>query len=125
MEIFYNVIMNKIEEFNKFTETSDACNISAFSPEQRKEHSEATVKIFSAVTKLEENEDGYNFTIPLDKTSIEEISEWVGLETKCCSFMNFDLAVETEKEVAVLKIDGGGRAKEFLTNSPLVELAKK
>lgn len=117
--------MDKIEEFNKFTETSDVCNISVFSAEQRKEHSEATVKIFSAVTKLEEHDDGYTFSIPLDKTSIEEISEWVGLETKCCSFMNFDLAIETKNNAAVLKIDGGGRAKEFLANSPLVELAKK
>lgn len=116
--------MNKIEEFNVFTEESDVCNISVLSSEQRKEHSEATVKIFSAVSKLEENADGYTFYVPLNDISFEDISEWVELETKCCSFMNFDLTLENESNLSVLKINGGEKAKDFLKNSPLVKLTK-
>jgi hypothetical protein len=117
--------MNEIEKFNAFVEESEACIISALSAEQRKKHSASTVKLFSEVTKLEEESNGYSFQLPADSATLQEVSEWIDLERKCCPFMNFSLTVGDEKKPMTLRINGDENTKEFLKNSPLIQLAEK
>lgn len=118
------VEMNEIEKIKRFTEESEACNITALSAEQRKQHSESTIRLFSAVTKLEEEPDGYVFQMPSDSATFLEVSGWVDLDRKCCPFMDFSLTVGDETKPLTLGINGGGQVKEFLKNSPLVELSR-
>ncbi len=117
--------MNEIEKFNRFTEESDTCNITALTAEQRKKHSESTVRLFSVVTNLQEETNGYSFQLPSDSATFQEVSEWIDLERKCCPFMDFSLTIGDEKKPLTLRINGEGQVKEFLKNSPLIELSRK
>jgi hypothetical protein len=117
--------MNEIEKFNAFVEESEACNISALSAEQRKKHSESTVRLFSAVKNLQEESNGYIFQLPSDSATLQEVSEWIDLERKCCPFMNFSLTIGDEKKPMTLRINGDENTKEFLKSSPLIQLAEK
>ena len=117
--------MNEIDKFNAFVEESDACNIGALSAEQRKKHSESTVRLFSTVKNLQEETNGYAFQLPSDSTTFQEVSEWIDLERKCCPFMDFSLTIGDEKKPLTLRISGAGQVKEFLKNSPLIQLAEK
>jgi hypothetical protein len=83
------------------------------------------VKLFSLVKKIDEESNGYAFQMPSDSGTFRELSEWVDLERKCCPFMDFSLTIGDETKPLTLRINGEGKVKEFLKNSPLVELSQK
>src|SRR5947209_3280460 len=68
-----------------------ACNLKAFTPQQRSEHGKLGDRLMPAVATVRELKDGYSLQVDTSKVSVAEVAQWVDLEQKCCPFFDFQL----------------------------------
>lgn len=66
-----------------------ACNINAFTAEQRVLHDAAAHLVFSNLDEMKELSDGYAFRLPV--LMWQAVVDFVGLERLCCPFLNFNV----------------------------------
>ncbi len=90
------------------------CNIKALSLQERARLKELTQRLLAARTDTIETEKGYEFQYSPDKVSIAEVGEWVVLESKCCSFLDFHIDLENQGKLVCLRLTGAEGAKAFL-----------
>lgn len=92
-----------------------ACNINAFTREERKRHFEELGPALRKLkTGVKELADGYAFSFPSDPKTFALLSEWIEQERRCCPF--FDIALRIDREGGPLSLELTGRpgTKEFV-----------
>ncbi|HEV8533160.1 MAG TPA: hypothetical protein VGT00_17180 [Methylomirabilota bacterium] len=57
--------------------------------------------------------DGYAVRFPSDPALFVKVAEWITLERRCCSFLDFGLAW-SERDGVLLRLTGGPGVKTFL-----------
>ena len=91
-----------------------ACNVSPFSPAERRRWEELGRTWRTKVREVRELPGGYALRIPPDAASILAAAEWMALDRVCCPFMAFALEIEAEGRGVWLRLTGRSGVKEFL-----------
>ena len=91
-----------------------ACNLKAFTPQERAVWRERLDHVMAAVTGTRELEDGYALEIDTRKQGYAGVAQWVELERKCCPFFVFELGMRGENGAVWLNLRGGKGVKEFI-----------
>jgi hypothetical protein len=95
-------------------ETAFCCNIHAMNKDERKRYDDLRAKLENAVEETTELESGYAFRFRREAVSLMEVAEWVEKERRCCSFFDFEIALEREGGPVSLKITGREGVKAFM-----------
>jgi hypothetical protein len=91
-----------------------ACNLQAFHTEEHQRYTALTKRLRSAVADERELDDGYAFRIAVERLPPMEITEWIGLEQRCCPFFEFELRFEADGGPVWLHLMGRPGVKEFI-----------
>src|SRR5271157_2965163 len=68
-----------------------ACNLKAFTHEERVEWRRLIDEVRSAAVPSQELTNGYAFKINASQVSITKVAQWIDLERKCCPFIDFQV----------------------------------
>jgi hypothetical protein len=90
-----------------------ACNLGAFSADERARHSQLTESLGRAIQERRELDGGYAFRVGEGQEAFERAAEWIALENRCCPFLSFDLRWELNRPVW-LSVTGPDGAKAFI-----------
>jgi hypothetical protein len=90
------------------------CNIHALSAAERAHHKELTEKLLGARKESVETPSGYEFQFNPKTVTLGELADWVGAESKCCSFLDFHIDVEAEGNLLCLRLTGEDGVKAFI-----------
>lgn len=82
-----------------------ACDMSALTPQERRRYAELIRKLQAARVATGELPDGYELILDPRAIAPAELTEWMELESRCCPFLDFGVA---------LRLTGGEGVKEFL-----------
>jgi hypothetical protein len=91
-----------------------ACNLKAFTPDQRTRHHQLIVRVTSAVTEARELKDGYSLHVNTAQVPLVDVAEWVDLERRCCPFFDFQMDVHGEDGSLWLSLKGRDGVKDFI-----------
>lgn len=95
--------------------TPIACNLNAFSAEERARHGDLMERLRAAVVEETELADGYAYKLKPNGMSVPEFGEWFDLERMCCQFLSAEIEIEIEGDaVSQLILRGPEGAKEVL-----------
>jgi len=89
-----------------------ACNLGAFTKEERAEHEALGRTLWEAVRQQRELPNGFAFRLPPDR--LETAARWVKGERLCCPFFSFRLDVAHDGGPLWLEITGPEGAKAFM-----------
>jgi len=91
-----------------------ACNLTSLTPEERDRRASLAATMKSTLRSVKELPDGYRVSLSgeMDQSQIEEL---IDFEERCCPFLTFTLAIETDG--TTLDIVGPPGTKEFLTST--------
>lgn len=92
---------------------SIACNLSAFTPEQRQRYTALAQQLAHTVQDVQELADGYAFRYATDDSTWMMVAEYVNLEQRCCPFFVFTLTLD-ENKIVSLRLTGRNGVKAFL-----------
>ncbi|HZR80961.1 MAG TPA: hypothetical protein VFD92_07680 [Candidatus Binatia bacterium] len=93
--------------------TDPFCRLDALDPGERARHAELLASLRAAVDEVSERGDGFRFRLRADPEAFARVAEWVGLERRCCPFLDF--ALEWRAGAAPhLDLMGEPAAKAFL-----------
>ena len=90
------------------------CNMGVFTADQRQAHIQVTTELIQAVRRVQELENGYQFTFPNESEFISRIAEFISNERLCCPFLEFTLNVVSNSELLSLSLTGPLGTQEFL-----------
>jgi hypothetical protein len=90
------------------------CNMDVFTSDQREFHIQTTTELVQAVQKVQEVENGYEFTFPNETQLISRIAEFISNERLCCPFLKFTLNIVSNREPVSLSLTGPLGTQEFL-----------
>src|SRR6476646_4836536 len=90
------------------------CNMDVFTPAQCDSHIENTMQLMQAVQRIQEVENGYQFTFSTETELITRVAEFISNERLCCPFLNFTLNVNSVDEPISLSLVGPEGTQEFL-----------
>lgn len=96
------------------TETPIACNLAAFTPEQRARHRALGAEMKAALLGVDEIPDGYRFYYPGSALWVLQLAEFITLERLCCPFFSFTLEATQDEAEGSLTITGNPQAKALL-----------
>src|SRR5258708_1710450 len=91
-----------------------ACNLKAFTPEQRQRWRALIEQTIGAVMSVRELPDGYALHLDTRKVSLVQAAEWIALERRCCPFFDFQLDVHGEDGTVWLALKGREGVKQFI-----------
>src|SRR6266436_1230275 len=83
-----------------------ACNLKAFTPEQRAQWRKLIDQLMPAVVAARERNDGYSLQVDTKRISLVEVAQWVEFERKCCPFFDFQLDLHGEDGGLWLSLKG-------------------
>jgi len=66
------------------------------------------------IKDIKELENGYLFQFPNDDDLLPKLLEFIDLDGRCCSFLEFNLKVEANKGPVWLQLTGQKGTKEFI-----------
>ena len=90
-----------------------ACNVNAFTPEERVRHSAATAALKASVCSIEEAAIGYRWHF--DQTlSTSDILQWIVDEQRCCPFLDFVVHLACDSGPRWIQMSGRDGVKTFL-----------
>ena len=93
-----------------------ACQANALDKTQRKRQQELLQIVRTSALGMQELPDGYAVRLGADPALFQQTAEWIGLERRCCPFLEFGL--EWRKDDSVwLRLTGGPGVKEFLSET--------
>lgn len=95
-------------------ESPFACNMTAFTPAERKEHIAAIGQVFGAVEEIQELSDGYAFRLPNEAAMLLQLADFIAKERLCCPFFGFSLDLEPEGGALWLSLTGREGVKPFI-----------
>jgi hypothetical protein len=94
-----------------------ACVLTALTPEQRSREAVLLKEHLRSVEQVGERHDGYSFRYPADIGLFSRMAELVGLEHRCCPFLDFQLEWSRGQGEPWLHISGGERVKSFVLDT--------
>jgi len=90
------------------------CSVHALTAVERAHHKELTEKLLAARKESVETPGGYEFQFDPKSITLAELADWVGAESKCCSFLDFHIDVEAEGHLLCLRLTGEEGVKAFI-----------
>jgi hypothetical protein len=61
-----------------------------------------------------ETGNGYEFQFTPKDVTLAELTDWVGMESKCCPFFDFHIDLENEGKLICLRLTGEEGIKQFI-----------
>ena len=58
--------------------------------------------------------DGFEFRFPLEDSTLQNLTEIIDLERKCCPFLSFRLVLESGKDFVLLELTGAEGTKAMI-----------
>ena len=89
-----------------------ACNLHAFTREERAKHQAETAKLHAAVRSVTELDDGFALEVDPARFSPSGLSAWAALERRCCPFLR--ISTRAQGASLELRLEGRPGVKEFL-----------
>ena len=90
------------------------CRLDALDTAERARYQELRKQLHAGVQEVKELPDGYAFRLSADSKTILLAAEWITFERRCCSFFNFALGIESEKQSLWLNVTGREGVKAFM-----------
>ena len=93
-----------------------ACNMDAFTSEQRERHMALIEQHLLAAEETTELPDGYQLRFESGSHRYADLAEWISLERLCCPWIQFGLEIEGEAVKLSLRAPEAARpvlAEEF------------
>ena len=94
-----------------------ACNLEAFTADERLRYNELRRMLASAVIGRRELPDGIALQIATDRIALAHLAEWISMERKCCPFFDFGIDVARESGPVWLSLTGRSGVKDFLSQA--------
>lgn len=97
--------------------TSDTllfCNMDVFTPTEREDHIQSTTQLYQSVQRINEVENGYEFTFPKESEMIAKLGKFISNEQLCCPFLEFTLKITSNNAPISLLLAGPEGTQEFL-----------
>jgi hypothetical protein len=107
----------KEPDMNAKSDIPIACVLSALTPEQRAREATLLKEHFASVKEVRESANGYSFRYAPDVGLFARIAELVGLEHRCCPFLDLELEWSRGDSAPWLHVTGGAGAKQFVASS--------
>jgi hypothetical protein len=95
-----------------------ACDMSAFSPDERQRYHALRPKVVNAIEDVIETPSGFRGRIGPGVTA-SEVAEWMALERRCCPFLELGLRLTSDGR-QWLELAGGPGVKEVVQNSGIL-----
>jgi hypothetical protein len=89
-----------------------ACELHALDARERARHAELTKVLLREVAETVELAEGYAFRP--DRASYALAAEWIALESRCCPFFSFELALARNRGPLWLRLSGSPGVKAFI-----------
>jgi hypothetical protein len=93
--------------------TTFACRTDTLDAGQRQRQQELLALMRRSAQAQDELPDGYAFRLPADPDLFQKAAEWIGLERRCCPFVQFTLEWTPDDSVWV-RFTGAPGVKAFL-----------
>ena len=90
-----------------------ACNLGAFSPDERQRYHALRARVMDAVQHATETPRGFRASVS-GIVSAGDIAEWISLEQRCCPFLELRLHPAAGDRTHWLDLEGGAGVKELL-----------
>jgi len=88
------------------------CNLAALTSADRARDRELVPLLASALLERKELPDGYAYRF--DRHVLNVLGEWVGIESKCCQPLTYEVTLEPQPGGALWVRISGKEAKEFI-----------
>ena len=98
----------KIQEFDF------ACDLTVLNATERSQFALDTKALLDEVQETREMENGFALKLHNGSGQIIKIENFIKRERQCCSFLHFQLELDSEAEMIWLKITGEAGTKKFL-----------
>ncbi len=98
-----------------------ACDLTALDPAQRARRGALAARLTAARVEIRELPDGYAVRFASDPSMCLAVMEFVTLERRCCSFLDFVLEVERDGGPLWLRLTGREGVKPFLEASGMAK----
>jgi len=95
-------------------EPPHACNLHAFSADERILHRTLAQQLHDAVVETCEFDEGFALRVSSRWFPPWRIVEWIALEQRCCPFVAFELRLDADQGPVWLHLRGGPGVKEIL-----------
>jgi len=96
-------------------ESPFACNLEAFTPEQRRRHFEELGPWLRDHKRgVRQLKNGYAFQFAADAATFDRVTEWAIQERACCPFFDIELKLEREGGPLWLVLSGRPGTKSFI-----------
>jgi hypothetical protein len=89
-----------------------ACDMSAFSPDERQRYQTLRTKIMDAIEEVVETPSGFRGRLG-HSVQAGEIAEWMSLEQRCCPFLELGLRLTSDRG-RWLELQGGTGVKDLV-----------
>ena len=103
------------------TQSKFYCNLKALTPEERTHLKQLGDKLKASRTKIVEMGNGYEFQFSPKNVTLAELTDWVRMESRCCSFFDFHIDLENEGTLLCLRLTGEDGIKQFIRNEFAVQ----
>ena len=90
------------------------CNMDVFTPTEREDHIQSTTQLYQSVQRINEVENGYEFTFPNESEIIIKLGRFISNEQLCCPFLEFTLKITSNNSPISLILTGPESTQEFL-----------
>jgi hypothetical protein len=97
--------------------TSDTplfCNMDVFTPTEREDHIQSTIQLYQYVQRINEVENGYEFSFPNESEMITGLGKFISNERLCCPSLEFTLKIISNNSPISLILTGPEGTQEFL-----------
>jgi len=90
------------------------CNMNVFTPTERENHIQSTLKLVQTMQGIHEVPNGFEFIFPSGTSSMTKLAEFISNERLCCPFLEFTLRITPNAEPIFLALTGPKGTQEFL-----------
>jgi hypothetical protein len=87
------------------------CDLSVFTDAQREQHMTLANELFTAVTDIQESDEGYALRMPDDAGIILKMAEFINDDRRCCAFIHFGMDIKAYGKGIWLTLKGGADVK--------------
>lgn len=95
-------------------QTLFSCDMSGMNDRERARHSVLVGELGKAVRSVKEVPNGYELRYKGARPIWPLASEWAGLESRCCPFLDLALTVSAGKDLVLVRLTGPKGVKPFL-----------
>lgn len=89
-----------------------ACNLSAFTPDERRAHETEGAALLEQVRSVRELDDGFELSIPA--AAAPGVGHWFVDERRCCPFLSLELRLASGADELTMTLRGPEGTKDIL-----------